>query len=135
MPPLGVEKYWTYGAHLLADEYSHVDQDLRHLIMRCQANFPDERPLLQQLADTCFRKLSQDYMAESDEEVLEWLHKIMHEPPDIDVAAPEREPSTGEEEQPEGDGPGAQVGQKPPVQFKDPTFFRKFYLLQPLFFL
>ncbi|KAI0390520.1 kinase-like protein [Xylariaceae sp. FL0594] len=128
LPPPGREKYWTYGAHLLGPEYAHVDTDLLAMVVRCQAHFPDERLSLDDLSGTCYVKLKQQkgwapYPGESDDEILDWLHRIMHEPPeDEDEAGADDDSPNGNGN---GNGPSIQVGQQqpPPVfQWRNPTF-------------
>jgi len=80
-PEYGHE-YWTYGAHLEQERYSHVDPELISVVLRCQAHFPLARPKLHELEELVLQVNQDRY---PDEEVagetLPWIQKILHEPP------------------------------------------------------
>ncbi|KAI1118952.1 kinase-like domain-containing protein [Nemania sp. NC0429] len=82
--PKNKPKYWTYGGHLLGEEYAHVDRMLRTTIMRCQANFPEDRPKLHALEAFLSSKIKKDrggLGVNSDEFIADWIHTILYDPP------------------------------------------------------
>ncbi|KAI8952102.1 kinase-like domain-containing protein [Xylaria longipes] len=110
-PPQSKARYWTYGAHVAAEQYDHVDKDIRSIILRCQANFPEDRPRLETLEEFILDRAYRDYAGESDEEVLGWMNKILFEPP-----SPPATPSSSSA----SEGPGTTLGTgNPPI----PPFF------------
>ncbi|KAI3322000.1 kinase-like protein [Xylariaceae sp. AK1471] len=127
-PPTGKVDYWTYGAHIATPDYDHVDKDIAGLIQRCQAHLPADRPQLKELEEFVERNLQREYIAESDEDVLEWIHKILYEPPpDPAASAPVL---TNPVQQ--LDGPGGIIGTGPGNPPRDPTFFPRGIRLQRL---
>ncbi|KAI0442256.1 kinase-like domain-containing protein [Xylaria telfairii] len=114
--PQSKSTYWTYGAHIADAVYDHVDNDIRGIILRCQANFPEDRPGLDTLEEFVLKGLEREYAGESDREILEWMNKILFEPPSSSASAASSSSSSSSE------GPGGTLGagpNNPPI----PTFF------------
>ncbi|KAJ2968376.1 hypothetical protein NUW58_g10235 [Xylaria curta] len=81
-PPVGKDEYWTYAAHLDQEAYNHVDRDLLDVIHRLQAHLPADRPDLQELeAYVDFNLRTKDNDGLTDEQLAQWLQKMLYEPP------------------------------------------------------
>ncbi|KAI1106344.1 kinase-like protein [Jackrogersella minutella] len=78
-PPTGKERYVTYGIHLDDARYSHVDQQLRDVVRRCQAHYPLDRPRLDELV-----RGIEGVCADADispQETQEWIRSVLLAPP------------------------------------------------------
>lgn len=71
------DEYYTYGAHLLADDY--VDEELLHIIMRLQAHEPTHRLTLRELEDIILTE--RDLVGMTERQVLAWFQKVLHDVP------------------------------------------------------
>ncbi|KAI1372313.1 kinase-like protein [Hypoxylon crocopeplum] len=79
--PPGKESYITYGLHLQEPDYDWVDQDLRNIVYRCQAHYPEDRPRLDSLLEGIIQLVAtKTYPGETVEAIQDWLTKIMFEP-------------------------------------------------------
>ncbi|KAI3325204.1 kinase-like domain-containing protein [Xylariaceae sp. AK1471] len=92
MPPKHKRGYYTYGAHLGQDIYSHIDPDIISIIMRCQAHLPVDRPALHELEKYVTTKIAEkSNSGKTDQEIMAWIQKVLYEPPidpptDLDLA-------------------------------------------------
>ncbi|KAI1502593.1 kinase-like domain-containing protein [Biscogniauxia marginata] len=127
--PPNKPSYHTYAFHLTDNDYSHVDRDLRGLVLRLQAHLPEDRPRLHEIE--YFAKTvvtNRKFPNESDEEVRRWLNKILFEPPPASnaptPAAVSPSPEPAPEKQPLKPLPG-QIGPGPVRNIPIPVFFRQ----------
>ncbi|TGJ85878.1 hypothetical protein E0Z10_g2868 [Xylaria hypoxylon] len=75
------ETYWTYGAHIANGRYDHVDKLIQGIILRCQANFPEDRPRLGALEEFVLSNMNKGYPEETDLDIVKWVHQILYEVP------------------------------------------------------
>ncbi|KAI1824112.1 kinase-like domain-containing protein [Xylaria intraflava] len=81
-PPSGKTVYYTYGAHLEQNVYSHVDRDLVAIAIRCQAHVPRDRPTLRDLEVYVRAMISQKGNDDkTEDELRQWVQKILYNPP------------------------------------------------------
>jgi hypothetical protein len=82
LPPEIKTEYYTYGAHLQQQFYSHIDPDIISIVMRCQARLPADRPTLHKLEQYVTAKIAEkNNDGYPNGEIRAWVNKILHEPP------------------------------------------------------
>ncbi|TRX93287.1 hypothetical protein FHL15_005866 [Xylaria flabelliformis] len=81
-PPHGKTEYLTYAAHLQQPFYDHVDRDIIALILRLQAHLPEDRPPLHEIETyVSFHVQTKGNDGMTDQELDEWMRKILYEVP------------------------------------------------------
>ncbi|KAI1430030.1 kinase-like domain-containing protein [Xylaria sp. FL1777] len=122
-PPQNKANYYTYGAHIASGAYNRVDQSILSVIMRCQANLPEDRPRLDSLEDFVVKHVTNQYPGESDREILAWMNRILYDvPQDNNLQQPPNQSNS--------DGPPGTLGaglKDPPV----PVFYPQGIAIKP----
>ena len=122
IPPENKESYYTYGAHVATGEYDFVDEAILAMVVRCQANFPEDRPRLETLEEYVLNRVNTSYAGESDEDTLAWMNKILYEvPPGDDIYSSSSQSGS--------DGPPGTLGTGP-IDPPKAIFYRKSAAIQ-----
>ncbi|KUI60927.1 Myoblast growth factor receptor egl-15 [Cytospora mali] len=86
-----VRPFYTHGYQLEIE--TDVDPQLRHLLMRCLADKPTDRPMLQELEEWIWSKEALPGWNDPNDGTREWCDRIFRDAPDAPSSAAEAHPS------------------------------------------
>lgn len=76
-----VERVFTYGSHLLADQYDHYDRSLRNTVAWCLAHRPRDRPTMRELDRVLRAAMRMEYALDADETARRTIGDLLCSPP------------------------------------------------------